>query len=250
MVDQKTFTETLQAVQEIARASEGPLKRDEVLFYFKDMELSKEQEEMVYQYFLNHPQDETKEESSELLKASQEQKEAEEQFLSSAYVQMYLDDIKNIKKIPESEMQKHYDAAASGDESAITIVVNNYLHQVVEMAKQYVLLGVNMQDLVQEGNMGLLMAVHSLAEGKTENAGVHIEEQIKKAMEAHIDEVLADVDWENVVLQRATLLHEAEAALAKELVRIPTIEELSEYTRLDIKEIEDIRALIKEKEAK
>ena len=37
MVDQKAFMETLSAVQEVARASEGPLKREEVLFYFKDI---------------------------------------------------------------------------------------------------------------------------------------------------------------------------------------------------------------------
>ena len=49
MVDQKAFMETLSAVQEVARASEGPLKREEVLFYFKDMDLSKEQEELEKQ---------------------------------------------------------------------------------------------------------------------------------------------------------------------------------------------------------
>lgn len=249
MVDQKAFMETLSAVQEVARASEGPLKREEVLFYFKDMDLSKEQEELVYQYFLRKPEEEEAEES-ELVKASQEQKEAEKAFLQSTYVQMYLDDIKNVERLSDTQLKAYYEAVAAGDEAAVNVVVNNHLHAVVEQAKQYVMLGVNMEDLVQEGNMGLLLAVQALQSEKPKNAKAYIEAQIKTAMETHIDEILADVDWENVVLQRATLLHEAEEALAKELVRMPTKEELSEYTRLDIKEIEDIRALIKEKEAK
>ena len=250
MVDQKVFAETLQAVKEIARATEGPLSKEEVTSYFKGMELSKEQEELVYQFFLKMPEEEQqeKETSSELLEASKEQKEAERIFLQSPFVKMYLDDIKNITILPKQQMQECFAKLVAGEEQMVTEVVNQYLHEVVEMAKNYVLLGVPMQDVVQEGNMGLLLAVSSLQKQTETDPDSYIRKAIQNAMETYIDEMVSDDDWEQVVLQRATLLHEAEEALAKELLRVPTVEELSEYTKLPEQEIADIRALIVEKE--
>ena len=58
MVDKITFMETLHSVQEIAKASAVPLTKEEITSYFQDMDLSKEQQEMIYQ-FLQMPQEET-----------------------------------------------------------------------------------------------------------------------------------------------------------------------------------------------
>lgn len=40
MLDQNTFTETIRAVQDIIRTSAEPMTREEILSYFKDMDLS------------------------------------------------------------------------------------------------------------------------------------------------------------------------------------------------------------------
>lgn len=55
MVDKITFLETLHSVQEIVKASPEPLTKEEIRGYFQDMELSKEQQEMVYQFLLTPP---------------------------------------------------------------------------------------------------------------------------------------------------------------------------------------------------
>ena len=39
MLDQNTFTETIRAVQDIIRTSAEPMTREEILSYFKDMDL-------------------------------------------------------------------------------------------------------------------------------------------------------------------------------------------------------------------
>ena len=41
MLDQNTFIETVQSVAEIIRTSAEPIGRDEIMSYFKDMELNK-----------------------------------------------------------------------------------------------------------------------------------------------------------------------------------------------------------------
>ena len=47
MVDQNTFTETIRAVQDIIRTSAEPMTREEILSYFKDMDLNKAQMERL-----------------------------------------------------------------------------------------------------------------------------------------------------------------------------------------------------------
>ena len=46
MLDQNTFIETVQSVAEIIRTSAEPIGRDEIMSYFKDMELNKAQEDI------------------------------------------------------------------------------------------------------------------------------------------------------------------------------------------------------------
>ena len=79
MLDKIAFMETLHSVQEVARTSLTPLSKEEIQTYFKDMELTKEQEEMVYQYLL-HPQEEnssTEETEPEVVEESKKEDSSE-----------------------------------------------------------------------------------------------------------------------------------------------------------------------------
>ena len=70
MLDQSLFTETIHEVAEIIRVSQGNMKREEILGYFKDMDLNEEQQNMVLDFLLNpHPEDD---EFAENAEASQE----------------------------------------------------------------------------------------------------------------------------------------------------------------------------------
>ena len=57
MVDQNTFIETVQSVAEIIRTSADPIGRDEIMSYFKDMDLNKAQEDMIFEFLIT-PHDE------------------------------------------------------------------------------------------------------------------------------------------------------------------------------------------------
>jgi DNA-directed RNA polymerase specialized sigma subunit len=67
--------------------------------------------------------------------------------------------------------------------------------------------------------------------------------EVSHAMEAYIDEMTESKDWENTVLAKTNLLHEAAKYMAEEMGRVPTIEELSEYTKITRDEIKDIMGL-------
>lgn len=73
MVDQNTFTETIREVAEIIRTSAEPMSREEILGYFKDMELNTEQENMVLEFLLT-PHEEPEEEETEESKVDEAKK--------------------------------------------------------------------------------------------------------------------------------------------------------------------------------
>ena len=62
-------------------------------------------------------------------------------------------------------------------------------------------------------------------------------------MESYIDETTTEKDWESTVLAKTNLLHEAAKYMTEEMGRVPTIEELSEYTKIAREEIKDIMGL-------
>ena len=82
MLDQNTFTETIRAVQDIIRTSAEPMTREEILSYFKDMDLNAQQEEMVLE-FLSTPHDDPQPEENEPETKEAEYEETAEKIFGS-----------------------------------------------------------------------------------------------------------------------------------------------------------------------
>ena len=70
--------------------------------------------------------------------------------------------LKQIGAIPLLKPEEEYEAAkraSEGDEDARQLLITSNLRLVVSVAKKYANRGLSMQDLIQEGNMGLMRAV-------------------------------------------------------------------------------------------
>ena len=91
MIDQQAFMETLQSVAEIMRTAETPMTEEEILGYFKDMELSDAQKNMVMDY-LNNVENQAEEETTD---GGQTESESDIPAESKVY-QMYLEDLAGI----------------------------------------------------------------------------------------------------------------------------------------------------------
>ena len=165
----------------------------------------------------------------------------------SVYLKMYLNDLEGIPVLSENEKRTLWTEIKNGKETAKQPFMNGYLHEVVEIAKQYRNKGANMEDLIQEGNMALLMAFESITELNTmEQADGYLKDSIKEGIEQLIDAEVIDSDWEHTVLAKVNLIHEAAKYLAEELGRAATVQELAEYTKMSEGEIEDARQLSKD----
>ena len=105
----------------------------------------------------------------------------------------------------------------------------------------------DMEDIIQEGNIGLLSGLKQLmGTKKATDVEEYLKESVQQAIENYIDDVVNDDDWEKTILAKTTLINEARKALAEENAEIPSIVQLAEYTKLSEQEIEDILRLSKD----
>ena len=116
MVDRNTFMETLRDVAEIVRTSATPMSREEVMAYFRDMDLSSEQEDMVFTY-LSTPHEE--EIMSETEPEEEKQEEVNDETFDSKVFLMYMEELEGIPDYSEDDKAKMYEALIKGDKEII-----------------------------------------------------------------------------------------------------------------------------------
>lgn len=255
MSNQSNFMETLRSVAEIVRVSGEPVKRDDIKTYFKDMDLTDEQEEMVYQYLLHPPTDEEEqleeqEESQEQETESEEEQTEEEgsdPLAESLFFQMYMEDINELPVLSEEEEYGLYERLLNGDTSVTSKISDQWLRKVIDHAKTYASRNVNLEDLIQEGNIGLLCGIQSLANASITPTEVPeaLLASVNQAMIEFIDENTEENDIESTIVAKSNLIYEAQKALAETLGHTASIEELCNFTNMPAEEVKDILSLAK-----
>ena len=264
MIDKVKFLETLRSLTEIAKIAEEPLSKEEILHHFDGMTLSNEQQEMVYQYLL-HPVEERDSEAQEedaLPEDDNSYSETSDDFSTEAvkketknskFLEMYYEDIRDLPRLSKLEEERAYLLLIQGDATVSQAISDHWLTTVVELSKKYASYKVNMEDLIQEGNIGLLHGIKRLL-GSNQKIDVpeYLTESIQQALENYIDEEMNDDDMENSILSKITLINEAKKALAEENGTIPTVAEIADFTKIPEHEIANFLRLsldtVKEKE--
>lgn len=121
----------------------------------------------------------------------------------------YLDEIGNEALLTDAEERQLSEKIRQGDERALARLVEANLRFVVTIARQYKGRGVDMEDLVSEGNFGLMKAASRFDASKgvrfVNYAVVHVRKQIEKAIEqqAGLYQVPKDVKDEVVARQQS-----------------------------------------------
>ena len=249
MLDQVKFMETLRAVADVARVSTTPLTKEEINEYFDGMELTEEQQELVYQYLLNPQTEEDLSPEPEIVteESDGEVEAGAKKAQESIFLKMYKEEIQEISGLTIPEVREAYIRLVDGDASVIESISDHWLVKVVDIAKEYEKHNVNMEDIIQEGNIGLILGLQNLLGTKQRiDVEEYLKESIQKAMEDFIDEMNIEDDWESTVVAKTTLIHEAKLALAEQLGKMPSVQELSDFTKISIEEIEDILKLSNE----
>lgn len=233
--------ETLQSVAEIMRTAETPMTEEEILGYFKDMELSDTQKNMVMDY-LNNVENQAEEETTD---GGQTESESEMPVESKVY-QMYLEDLAGIPEYNEEERITFYKALLAGDEKAIEPISMFSLRNVLKIADKYIEPKLLVEDLVQEGNVALFLKLSELCGcGQSYDVEQELENAIEQAIVAYASKMSNEREQESTLVGKLSLVHEAKKLLAEENGTEPTIAELAAYTKMDEEELQELEDLIK-----
>lgn len=139
-------------------------------------------------------------------------------------LKMYLEEVKAVAPAGEGERERLFAEYKNGSEQAEERLIKLHLMDTLQIASEYKEQGMVLSDLIQEANMGLLLA---LRDGETE------EEEIRKRIREAVEEVL-DIEGREETMQEhlteeLNRLDEASKKLAEENGKAPAIEELAEY---------------------
>jgi RNA polymerase primary sigma factor len=275
MLDQSVFTETIHEVAEIIRTSATPLSKEEILSYFKEMELNEQQENMVLEFLLTpHEEEEAEEETEEVEDGEQEaadwqetsdasvlaqndpgkkeEKNAEPDVLPESKVfQMYLEEIGSLPVYSGKKQEEMYQKLLAGDESVINPISDSWMIKVLETARKLAVTSEGFEDVIQEGNMALFLKLTELC-GCEEKTDVEAELQgaVETAMKSSILAEEGEDEDEKAMVGKLALVNEAKKYLAEEKGREATVHELAAYTQLTEEELSDILLLIQKADQK
>ena len=153
----------------------------------------------------------------------------------------YLDDVRRRPLLSRGEERRLGRLSAAGDETARRRLVESNLRLVVAIARRYRGMGLDLLDLIQEGNVGLIAAAERYDWTREASFATHaslwIRREICRALSARSRLVRLPVR----TAESATRVKRAERELVQRLGRRPTGAELARAAGVDEQTVADLR---------
>jgi RNA polymerase primary sigma factor len=130
-----------------------------------------------------------------------------------------------------------------GDLAAKEKMINSNLRLVVSQARRYQGHGLPMEDLVQEGMLGLIRAVEKFDWRRGFKFSTYGTLWIRQALQRGLQNHGRTIRLPVHVAQRQTKVRKVESELSTKLGREPTDEEIAAEAKLDVEEVAELREL-------
>ena len=195
--------------------------------------------------------------AEELSRLQEEIEEAEEQEVDAAEVlaedvstsdpvRMYLREIGKVPLLTLEEEQEVARRIAEGDESAVKDMTEANLRLVVSIAKRYVGRGMQLLDLIQEGNLGLLKAVEKYDYTKGFKFSTYATWWVRQSITRALADQARTIRIPVHMVETMNKLTQTSRKLQQELGREPTEEELAEVMHMTPERVNEIRQMCME----
>ena len=267
MEQQDKFRQVLQEVRSEAEKNGRIISRDAVQKHFEDSGLNEEQIDLVCTYLMGYGIQVTKRDAVQEIQAAEEteannaartdrdvpdedgEKTGEETGEKigedgHSFLEDYVDEI---NRIPQPDPEKEFAlfaAASAGNRKAKQRLAAAYLSAVCDMASEYEGKGLETGDLVQEANVGLMLALDKV-EMKESLAAFQacLMNEVSAYLQQAVDQSSENRKKDQALADRVSHLSEAAAQLKEETGGSITPEELAEYLNVSVDEIRDIMRL-------
>ena len=249
-MDKKTlFNNALTKLVEFAATKENIIAISDVKSFFDGIIDDDSQYHFIYDYLTTNKIIIEGISSPEDIKDVEEEKSFEEEFnnvsdtdysidseTEMSFVNMYMAEMGSIPPVSDEEKKRLVKDLLNGDTSVVNRIIESKLKDVAEIASTYRGKGVSFGDLIQEGNIGLMVAISDY----NDNLG-DFDEYINKCIINTIkstinDEINSDRIGQHLA-DKLNQLDKATKTLSEKLGHVPEISELSKEMGLDEDEV-------------
>ncbi|MEZ6045482.1 MAG: RNA polymerase sigma factor RpoD/SigA [Planctomycetaceae bacterium] len=161
-----------------------------------------------------------------------------------APLETYLREINETALLTANEEKELSYAIGNGDMAARDRMVRANLRLVVNIARAYTNKGLPLQDLIEEGNLGLLRAVEGFDPGMNTRFSTYASYWIKQSIKRAIINSAKTIRIPAYMVELLTKWRRATAKLQDELNRTPTMEEVAKDLQLNKKKLRIVKKAI------
>ena len=238
-MDKKTmFNEALAKLVSYATAHDNLITMEDVKSFFNGLIDDDSQYKLIYDYLsINKieikgftPSDDNIFDDSHGMNAISENIAKDENGQSQEetdFIKMYMDDMDALQTVSDVEQTALVNKLIAGDACASTPLVESKLKKVADIAKKYCGKGVTFGDLIQEGNLELMVAVSEYTKecGDFNN---YIDKRIEQGIRNVINSQINSDRIGQHLADKLNQLDNTTSKLSKELGRVPEISELAD----------------------
>ncbi|MHA9737786.1 hypothetical protein [Robinsoniella peoriensis] len=249
MQEKIIFREMLSELKAYADTKNNMLSQEEIKEFFKNAHLTDAQYGFIYEYLGSQKitvegyQSGVTEAEEDTVNDDQAETPIQDSGEEDTFLNMYLEDLaaSEIPELSEEEELALFNQAAGGDAMAKSRLIEQNLKRVYDLVMEYNNTQLPKSDLIQEGNVGLILVMDALKQQKTLS-------DYQEYMKKEILQVLDDAEQEQKdfkhddqqIVEQVNYLNEAIKNLEEDLERKVSLEELSAYIEMPAEEIEGI----------
>lgn len=155
-------------------------------------------------------------------------------------VRLYLREIGRVRMVKPDEEIDLARRISEGDAQAKQKLIQANLRLVISIAKKYVNRGLPFQDLIQEGNLGLIRAAEKFDHTKGFKFSTYATWWIRQAISRGLADKSRTIRVPVHMVESMNKLKKTSAKLAQDLGRRPTDEELAQAMSIPVSKIQEI----------
>lgn len=161
-------------------------------------------------------------------------------------VRMYLKEIGRIKLLTPEEEQEIAKKMAEGDEDARKRMSEANLRLVVSIAKRYVGRGMQLLDLIQEGNLGLMKAVEKFDYTKGYKFSTYATWWIRQSITRAIADQARTIRIPVHMVETINRVLRTSHSMVQKLGREPTTKEIADELHIEESKVEEVLKIAQE----
>jgi len=168
-------------------------------------------------------------------------------FAESRNLRRYLEQIGQFPRLDEAEERTLAERIHAGDRNALQRLIEGNLRFVVSYVKKYKGMGLDMLDLINEGNLGLIEAAKRFDPSRNVKFISYAVWWIRQAVIHSLTAASRVTHVPQKITDQMLLMKRKVAQMSSTLGREPTREEIAEAMHLSVSDVEDL-ALLENKE--